>query len=89
MQDKPSAGPGVIALPPLILAAAIAAGLILHFFWPAKFLPRALAVPLGILIVLGAVAIAALAVLEPEEAYLERHFGEEYLRYKAKVRRWI
>ncbi len=156
MQDKPSAGPGVIALPPLILAAAIAAGLILHFFWPAKFLPRALAVPLGILIVLGAVAIAVLAVremraahtpldvrkastrivtsgvfqksrnpiylgmvllcagiallvdslwllvlalllagvlqkgvIEPEEAYLERHFGEEYLRYKAKVRRWI
>jgi protein-S-isoprenylcysteine O-methyltransferase Ste14 len=28
-------------------------------------------------------------VIEPEEAYLERHFGEEYLRYKAKVRRWI
>ena len=40
MQDKPSGGPDVIALPPLILGAAIALGLILNFFWPAKILGR-------------------------------------------------
>ncbi len=28
-------------------------------------------------------------VIKKEEAYLESKFGEEYLSYKAKVRRWI
>lgn len=28
-------------------------------------------------------------VIEREEQYLERRFGEDYLRYKSKIRRWI
>jgi protein-S-isoprenylcysteine O-methyltransferase Ste14 len=28
-------------------------------------------------------------VIAPEEAYLEQNFGDKYMRYKARVRRWI
>jgi protein-S-isoprenylcysteine O-methyltransferase Ste14 len=28
-------------------------------------------------------------VIEKEEAYLEEKFGDDYLAYKKKVRRWI
>ena len=36
-----------------------------------------------------ALGVIRRGVIEREEGYLERKFGEEYLRYKASVRRWI
>jgi len=41
-----------------------------------------------ILTPVGAWLLQKLAI-EPEEAYLERKFGEDYLSYKRRVRRWI
>jgi protein-S-isoprenylcysteine O-methyltransferase Ste14 len=41
-----------------------------------------LAVPLGLILI-------DLLVVAREERYLERKFGEEYLAYKQRVRRWI
>ncbi len=34
-------------------------------------------------------AVMHFGVITREERYLEHKFGDEYLRYKAKVRRWI
>ena len=36
-----------------------------------------------------ALVVVQLTVIKREERYLEQKFGEEYLAYKARVRRWI
>ena len=37
----------------------------------------------------AAMAVLQRLVIMKEEAYLERRFGQEYLDYKARVRRWL
>ena len=43
----------------------------------------------AILVLPIALLVIQRGVIEREERYLEGKFGEEYLSYKAKVRRWI
>jgi len=43
----------------------------------------------AILLLPAALLVIRRGVIEREERYLERKFGEEYLRYKARVGRWI
>jgi protein-S-isoprenylcysteine O-methyltransferase Ste14 len=43
---------------------------------------------IALLTPVGAWGLERLAIL-PEEAYLERKFGETYLAYKRRVRRWL
>ena len=50
--------------------------IVLKALWPLMLLPITL---VGI----------TLGVIKPEERYLERKFGQEYLSYKARVRRWL
>jgi protein-S-isoprenylcysteine O-methyltransferase Ste14 len=148
--------PGVIAPPPLIFLSGLLLGGLVSWFFPFPLLPGGLAVLLGNLLLLGGIAVIALAYLhmkkaktniEPwkpttkildsglyrfsrnpiyvgmimiylsiallfnsvwflpflpvvvlvihygvilrEEKYLENKFGEEYLDYQKRVRRWI
>ncbi len=43
----------------------------------------------AILFLPAALTMLRRTIIEKEERYLERRFGEEYLRYKARVRRWL
>ncbi len=45
--------------------------------------------PWAILFLPAALTTVQRTIIEKEERYLERRFGEEYLRYKARVRRWL
>jgi protein-S-isoprenylcysteine O-methyltransferase Ste14 len=58
------------------LVAFVGLGLALGLTW---------LVPLAVVL---SVALRQLAIL-PEEAYLERRFGDAYRRYKSNVRRWL
>jgi protein-S-isoprenylcysteine O-methyltransferase Ste14 len=42
-----------------------------------------------VLMVIPALAATNTFVIAYEEAYLERKFGDVYLRYKERVRRWL
>jgi protein-S-isoprenylcysteine O-methyltransferase Ste14 len=59
------------------LAALTAAlGLFMDSWWP-------------IVLLLPVLVIVRLFVIAPEERYLKRRFGADYVRYTQRVRRWI
>jgi protein-S-isoprenylcysteine O-methyltransferase Ste14 len=42
-----------------------------------------------VLLVIPLLGVIQRGVIAREEVYLERKFGEEYLNYKSRVRRWV
>jgi protein-S-isoprenylcysteine O-methyltransferase Ste14 len=43
----------------------------------------------ALLLLLPLLFVVQIGIVKREEIYLERKFGDEYLRYKASVRRWL
>jgi protein-S-isoprenylcysteine O-methyltransferase Ste14 len=43
----------------------------------------------GLLLLIPLLVVVQKGIIEREEQYLTRKFGEEYLNYKAQVRRWL
>ena len=156
MQGNGKDAPEVIALPPLIYLAFLAAGILLDYIFPVAVLPDRLQYPMGLALIAAAaiampfvlhrfrkagtsfdvrkptsalvtggpyrfsrnpgylsltllyagigvaadslwivgllvpvLAVMHCGVILREERYLERKFGEDYLRYKRSVRRWL
>ena len=76
VQDGPfrySRNPGYLSL--AIIYAGVA--ILRNALWAILFLP--------LLVLL----LTQCEVIEREERYLKRTFGEEYLAYKRRVRRWV
>ena len=156
MNNNTSDNAGVVTIPPIIYLVGLLLGLLLHYLYPVKFIPPAISVWSGVLLVLMSVLMVLSAllafrrvgtspdvhkpttaistdgiyrwsrnpmfislallylgiaawvnslwiplllipvlfvvdqgVIKREERYLEEKFGDEYLRYKSQVRRWI
>lgn len=49
----------------------------------------AFASPTGLVLLVPALLVIRLSVIAREERYLEGKFGDEYLAYKGRVRRWF
>ena len=43
----------------------------------------------GLLLLIPLLMVVQKGIIEREERYLTRKFGDQYLRYKARIRRWI
>lgn len=74
-----ASGPFGISRNPIYVgftALYVGSSLLRRSGWPLMLLP-------------GVLMIMQNAVIDREEAYLERRFGPEYLAYKSKVRRWL
>jgi len=78
-KDIATSGPFSVSRNPLyigIILLNIGIGCIVNSLWI-------------LLLSAGLAATLQKGVIEPEEAYLEQKFGDKYMRYKARVRRWI
>jgi protein-S-isoprenylcysteine O-methyltransferase Ste14 len=78
-------GPGIRVPPPVFYLGALAIGVALDSLWPLSFHAGSSRYILGFVVIV----LMNLWVVLREERHLEAKFGEQYLRYRASVRRWL
>ena len=79
---------GLIVAGVVVLAEKVLLEAVLH----RSLLQQACAPGLGLwiaVLVIPTILVINIGVIAREERYLEQKFGEEYLAYKAAVRRWV
>ena len=72
-------GPYAVSRNPIYVSATVVyvgIAFVVNMVWPIVFLPFG-------------IALLYYGVIAREESYMEKVFGDEYLKYKARVRRWI
>lgn len=91
----------VIAPPPLIYLVGLGVGFGLDALLPDASVPAGVRfgpfagiallanAPWALLPLPVVLAVIQRGVIEREERYLERRFGQEYRRFRARTRRWI
>lgn len=97
MYEEGSDAADVRFFPPGVPLLVILLGVSLQWVWPLHpgyMLPSPVrifvggAIAIGSFLGLGGWVLQRFAI-KPEEEYLEAKFGEAYLAYKRRVRRWI
>ena len=63
MNDHTSDNAGVLTPPPIVYLAGLLIGFLIHYFYPIAFLPKSLAVWIGISLILVSIPISLIAVL--------------------------
>ena len=77
--DIIATGPYAVSRNPIYVSATVVyvgIAFVVNTVWPIVLLPFG-------------IALLYYGVIAREESYMERVFGDEYLKYKARVRRWL
>jgi protein-S-isoprenylcysteine O-methyltransferase Ste14 len=75
--------------PPLVYAGSIGLGLLVHWLWPVRLLPASVGVPVGVLVVLAAVALFVSAVRTFRKASIPVPGNRPFTLFQLGLAAWV